>query len=126
MKTKQFAILTVIIGVLMGVPIVAHHAASSYDRDHPITLKGTVTEYRFSNPHVQIHFEVQNTEGLVERWIAESGPPQRLYRTGWTTKSLKPGDQITVTGLPMKDGRKQLSVRKLIAPNGQELGEGAE
>jgi hypothetical protein len=112
--------------LLVSSPLFAHHAAALYDRDHPITLKGNVTEYLFTNPHVQIHFDVKDENGNVVNWDAESAPPQRLYRAGWNTKTLKPGDEITVTGAPFKDGRKQLSVQKLTTPSGKELHDGAE
>jgi hypothetical protein len=62
----------------------------------------------------------------VEKWVALSGPPQRLYRAGWRADTLKPGDQITITGAPSKDGRKYMGVKKMIAPSGQVLTEGAE
>ena len=115
--------------LILGVaadPMRAHHAGSIYDREHHITLRGTVTEYVFTSPHVRIHFETRNSDGKIEGWIAESAPPQRLYRRGWTSKSLKAGDEITVTGAPMKDGSRLLNVRHLVGPTGQVLAEGAD
>jgi hypothetical protein len=127
MKTKLFGIVAAAAAFLtIPMPSSAHHAAALYDRDHPVTLKGTVTEYLFVNPHVQIHFEATDESGNVLKWVAESAPPQRLYRAGWNTKSMKPGDPIIVIGFPMKDGRKILSVKKLTTPSGQELTDGAE
>lgn len=104
----------------------AHHAGSSiYSRDH-ITLQGAVTEYVFTSPHVQIHFETKDENGKTEKWRALSAPPQRLYRTGWNMNTLKAGDPITVTGAPMKDGSKVLNIRRLVGPQGQLLREGAD
>jgi len=109
-------------------PLVAHHSATSYDREHPITLTGTVTEFQFTNPHGQLLFEVEvrDESGNVEKWTALSAPPQRLYRSGWNRNTLKPGDRITITGAPHKQGRKELGVVKLVGPTGQELILGAE
>ncbi len=112
--------------LVVSGPAFAHHAGSTYDSEHQVTVTGTVTEFLFVNPHAQVRFEVKDDKGEVTQWTAESAPPQRLYRAGWTRNSLKPGDLITVTGAPAKDGRKFMSVRKLVAPSGQVLGQGAE
>lgn len=104
----------------------AHHAQAVYDRENHVTLRGTVTEYVFASPHVQIHFETKDADGKTEKWTALSAPPQRLYRAGWNMNSLKPGDQITVTGAPRKDGLKVVNIRRLEGPRGQVLNEGAD
>jgi hypothetical protein len=124
MKMKLFAVvagLFLVSGVLW-----AHHAGSIYDRDNPVTFKGVVTEFQFTNPHVQVVFEVKNAAGQTEIWKAGSAPPQRLYRAGWNTKTLQPGDEITVTCAPAKDGSKVCSIRNLTGPGGKVLTQGAE
>ena len=127
MKSKRFVILAVGAGfLLLAGAAFAHHSAAIYDRDHIVTLTGTVTKFSFINPHVEISFTVTDDKGNVEEWIAESGPPNRLYRAGWTAKTLKPGDPIRVSGAPLKDGRKLLSIKKLTGGSGQTLGVGAE
>ena len=112
--------------LLVSGSMLAHHSATIYDRDHIVTLTGTVTEFSFVNPHVEIHFDVIDGNGNTEHWIAESGPPNKLYRAGWNAKTLKPGDRITVTGAPLKDGRKLLSIKKLEGASVPALGVGAE
>src|SRR5215472_15535127 len=110
--------------VLLSRPIFAHHAGTAYDPEHPITLSGTVTGFQLVSPHTQIHFDVKDEKGNVTSWVALSGPPQRMYRSGWKSDTVKAGDQIVVTGPPSKDGSKFLGVRK-IAVNGHVLtGEG--
>ena len=128
MKRKMLVVLTLAAGlVVMAGPMFAHHSgAGIYDRDHPVTVSGTVTEYVFINPHVQIHFDAKAEDGAVQSWTAESAAPQRLYRAGWTKDTLKPGDQVTVTGAPSKDNKRVLSIRKLVGPGGKVLSEGAE
>ena len=107
-------------------PMFAHHAGALYDSEHPVTLEGTVTKFAFINPHVQIHFQVKDENGNVVKWVAGSAPPQRMYRAGWNMKTLKPGDEITITCAPAKDGRKICSVRRVVGPNGKVLTQGAE
>ena len=127
MKNKGLFVLEAAVYLLLtAVPMFAHHAGGIYDRDHNLTFTGTVTEYHFTNPHVQIVFDVRDKDGNVESWTAESAPPQRLYRNGWKRNSLNPGDEITVTGAPAKDGKHLLSIRKLVGADGKVLTEGAE
>ena len=127
MRREPFTIWVVSLGLLLlATPMLAHHSGSMWDRQHHVTLKGTVTEVTFSNPHVQIHFKAKDDKGNPEQWIAESGPPQRLYRVGWNSKTIKMGDQITVTGAPSKDGRRIVNIRELVGPGGQTLYEGAD
>ncbi len=127
MSQRLFAALAGSVIILMiSSPLFAHHAGSLYDREHPVTLTGTVTKYLMINPHAQIHFEVQGEDGEVETWVAETAGPQRLLRVGWNKNTLKPGDKITVTGAQFKDGRKYLSIFKLEGGNAPVLTEGAE
>jgi uncharacterized protein DUF6152 len=123
---RLLTVLAVASGLLIASPMFAHHASSNYDREHPLTLTGTVTEFEFSNPHVLIHFDVKEADGSVSHWVAQSGPPKGLFKVGWNRESLKPGDSITVTGFPEKNGRKAMSVRNLKPPKGEDLTVGAE
>jgi hypothetical protein len=77
----------------------AHHSPAFWDKDHRITLIGSVSKVSFSNPHVRVHFSVKDEKGDIEEWTAQSAPPYRLRLVGWTSDTLKPGDRITVTGL---------------------------
>ena len=127
MRNKFIAAFVVAGGVLaLSGMLWAHHAGSIYDRDNPVTFKGTVTEFLFTNPHVQVVFEVKDASGQAAIWKAGSAPPQRLYRAGWNTKTLKPGDEITITCAPAKDGSKVCSVVNLVGPGGKNLTQGAE
>ena len=127
MKSKRLAILAAFVSLLVGSgPLVAHHSTAMYDMEHLVTFTATVTGFEFVNPHVLIHFEVRDESGNVEKWTALTAPPQRLYRAGWSTKTLRPGDQITITGAPHKDGRKEMGMAKLVGPSGQVLGLGVE
>ena len=89
------------------------------DRANVVTLQGTVTSFAWANPHVQIHFDVKDANGNVEKWTAESASVTRLSRSGWTRDTLKPGDQITVTGYRAKNGSQGLFLTALSSAHGQ-------
>lgn len=108
--------------VIAGAPLWAHHGNSAYDTNHPITLKGTVTEFAWTNPHVQIYFDVKNDKGEIVHWSCETFSPGKLVRSGWSKTAVKPGDQITVTLLPSKAGKPVGFLRKIQVAGGQELG----
>jgi hypothetical protein len=114
-----------VVFLLVSVPIFAHHGGAQYDTKNPVTLTGIVTEYMFTNPHVQIHIDVKDENGTVQKWIAETASPQRLFTFGWNAKSLKAGDKVTVTGAPLKDGQKIVTVIKVVGGNAPVLTQGA-
>jgi hypothetical protein len=107
--------------LLVSRPILAHHSMSIYDMSQTITLKATVENFDWSNPHVQIHFDVKDDKGNVEKWLAECPGPNRLSKTGWNKDSLKPQEEITITGNPTKDGSKSIRLGKVVLPSGEEL-----
>jgi Family of unknown function (DUF6152) len=86
------------------VPAFAHHGNAAYDQTKPVTLNGTVTEFDFVNPHVQIYFDVNQQNGKTVHWACETLSPGKLSRAGWTRGAIKPGDQITITLFEAKTG----------------------
>ena len=128
MRNRLFAGLAVA-AILLWVagPMLAHHAATNYDTEKLVTLQGTVTNFKFVNPHPHIYFQVKDEAGNAVDWIAESGgPPARWYNSGWRANALKPGDAITITGGLSKDGRKMMRIRNIVSPSGKEWTEGAQ
>lgn len=107
------------------IPAFAHHGGSEYDVNHPITLKGTVTQYLWANPHCQIYIDVKDDKGKVVNWVIETLAPAVMKRAGWNSLLMHTGDAITITLVPSKNGTPVGMVRKLILPNGQELGPGS-
>ncbi len=107
--------------LVVSVPAFAHHGASPYDTSKLVTMKGTVTDYQFINPHVEISVDVTNEKGVVENWIGEANSPNVLSRHGWDRNIIKKGDQITVIGNRGKNGSKTLRLQKVVLSNGQEL-----
>ena len=84
------------------MPLFAHHGYAAHDTDRKVTLKGTVTRWIWSNPHCMIQLDVSDDSGHVVHWIAETENPTTMSRSGWTDKSIKVGEQITVIVLPVK------------------------
>jgi hypothetical protein len=122
MRSKFLALAAVVAAVLMFAGLTfAHHGTAAYDTSNPLTVKGTVTEFRFINPHCQVYFDIKNDKGEVEHWQGELTAPNKLARAGWTKHSLNVGDQITVTGFVGKYGGHSLWIRKLIGPDGQSM-----
>jgi len=118
--SKLLAVWGVAVGLLvLSVPLFAHHSLANYDREKEITLTGTVTEFLLKNPHSYIVFEVKEADGTVVKWTAGSSSPMRLFRMGWKTTTLKPGDPITVTGGPHRGGKKEVWLNKLVGPGGE-------
>jgi hypothetical protein len=85
-------------------PMWAHHGNSAYDEAHWITISGAVTEFVWANPHCQIFLDVKDDKGAAVNWAIESQSPGILRRNNWTRTSVKPGDQITITLAPAKNG----------------------
>lgn len=103
-----------------GAP--AHHGNVAYDMTKMVTVKGTVTEYYFTNPHVQILIATKKEDGSVEKWRGELNSPNIVARvTGWNSKTFKPGDEVVLIGNRAKDGTNVLRLEKLLGPDGTEL-----
>jgi hypothetical protein len=107
--------------LLVSVPIFAHHGAASYDTSKMTTLKGTVTSVQWMNPHAEIEMDVNDAAGKSQKYTVESVSPLGLSRLGWTKNSVKPGDQITVTGNLSKNGTHILRLKMIVFPTGEEL-----
>jgi hypothetical protein len=105
----------------ISAPMFAHHGTAAYDTKNPITVKGTITDFQFVNPHVQLYFDIKNDKGEIEHWQGELTAPNKLARAGWTKRTLKPGDQITATGSAGKNGGHSIWINKLIGPTGESL-----
>ena len=89
---------------LVSVPLAAHHGQAAYDLTKKITLRGTVTNYVLVNPHSIFSFDAADDQGKVKNWTMELSTPLMLMRIGWTKTILKPGDAVTVTFSPAKNG----------------------
>lgn len=122
LRAISFVVFLVVGGLLVdSVPLFAHHGYASYDTDKKVVLKGTVTRWIWSNPHCLVQLDVTDDSGHVVHWVAESENPSTLTRIGWTEKSLKAGDQITLTALPVKSGNPVGRIIEIVLSNGERL-----
>ncbi|MBZ5659271.1 MAG: hypothetical protein LAO08_02595 [Acidobacteriia bacterium] len=122
MKNKRMNLFVAGIGILaISFPAFAHHGRAGYDSAKFATVKGTVAAVEFVNPHVLVQLNVKGSSGSVEKWLVEGTSPNMLVREGWARNTVKPGDEITATGHPAKDGARAMRIEKLVLSNGQEL-----
>jgi len=118
------ALSSLALAALLGSAVVAaHHSfAVFFDDTKTIAITGSVTEFRFSNPHAIIALEVKNKSGMVEEWKAETNAVTLLKRRGWTKDSLKAGEVVTVDGWPSRDGANYMRMRTIKKADGTVLG----
>jgi hypothetical protein len=84
-------------------------------------LKASVTEFKWTNPHVYILFDAPDQKGSTDHWSCESINPGMLSKQGWTRRTLNYGDKVTIIGFPAKSGSKVMLLEKLILADGKEL-----
>jgi hypothetical protein len=109
---------------LSAFPLFAHHGNAAYDNAGKVTMKGTVTEWIWANPHCWLKFDVKDDKGTVVHWVAEDSAPASIVNLGFTKQSFKPGDEITVTMITSKNGQPIGRVQQVVLPNGKILSEG--
>jgi hypothetical protein len=100
---------------------VAHHSYSAFDITKEKVISGTIKKFDWSNPHTWAWLDVANEAGVVETWGVEGMSPNYLARRGWSRTTLKPGDKLTITIRPMKDGEKGGMWVTAKRPNGEIL-----
>ena len=122
MVRRTSAWLVLVLGVA-ATPAFAHHSFAVYFDDQTIIeVTGTVTDFRFTNPHAVISFSVKNKQGQIEPWRAETNAVTLLRRRGWTKDSLTLGEVITVEGWQSRDGSHYMRMRTVKRANGTVLG----
>jgi hypothetical protein len=93
------------IAVAMSViPVFGHHSFAMFDQEHPIDLVGVVKDWKYTAPHAFIILEVKEADGTSQVWSLEGGAPSGLIRDGWTSKTLKPGDELQLKVDPLRSG----------------------
>jgi hypothetical protein len=121
-RTKWNSILCMA-AFLVAIPAVvsAHHAWGGYDMNNLTTIKGTVTQFDWGNPHVWISLDVRDDKSNIEKWNAGGPSPSRMANKGWDKYTLKPGDEITAIGHRISDGTYYLRLEKVVLADGREL-----
>lgn len=117
--------LTFAAAMLAVAPVVAHHGAGVFEPEKKVTVAGTVTDFQFVNPHVLIYWTLKAGDGKEVQWGGELTSPNRLARMGgavkWHQSLLKPGDSITVTGHPARNGAPMMDITKIVDAAGAVL-----
>jgi hypothetical protein len=111
-------------GLVLGFGGVAaaHHSNAAYDADHPQTMEGTVKQVNWTNPHITFVIERDAKAGEpAATWVLEVSSPGVLTRSGWTKRSLQPGDHAVFRYLPLRDGNPGGFLQKVTLPSGQDL-----
>ena len=118
---KMFLGALVLLTSLFAAPsaLDAHHGAATFDITAETTLKGTVTEWLWFNPHCFLKFDVKDESGKVTNWAVESGNPTDMTKRGWSRVSFKPGDEVSVTLQPSKSGQPVGRIMAVTVANGK-------
>ena len=121
---RQFCtlfVLATLLSITSG-SLFAHHGNAAFDAGKKVTLKGTVTEWVWANPHCWLKFDVKDDKSNVVHWVAETNNAPDMIERGWSMHSFKTGDDVTVTVEPVKNGNPVGRVLSVVLPNGQTLG----
>ena len=113
-------VIVILALVSVAIPVSAHHSwPVSYSQ--LVTVKGTVTEFMWANPHPMITVEVRTANGGTEKWLIGGPAINRMEANGWTKDTVKPGDTITGIGYQFADGQKIVRMERAILPDGKEI-----
>lgn len=122
MRTKPNRLIAICLGLIaVSIPAVAHHGAAAYDVGKKITVKATITEWFWANPHCFLKFDAKDDKGNVQHWATETSNPADMVNLGWSKDTFKPGDEVTVTFTPVKNGNPVGRVEQVVLANGQTL-----
>ena len=119
---NKFGIVALMVGFAgLSVPLFAHHGAASFDSGKMVTVKGTVTEYVWSNPHVLVKVDAKDDSGNIAHWVLEAWNPVTQTGRGWTKNTFKAGDDVSLDINPAKNGQPVGEIRGRIVINGTEF-----
>ncbi len=126
MRKTLVTMFAMAVGVLfVSGPLLAHHANAVFDVGKRVTVKGTVTEWFWANPHCLLRFDVKDDNGQVVHWVAETQAPPNMIPFGWSKQSFASGDEVTVTLEPVKNGAPLGRILQALLPGGKTLVAGA-
>jgi hypothetical protein len=115
------AVLPLILATCATAVVAAHHSTSEFDYTQQVTIKGTVKELQWTNPHSYIQLLVDGDGGRKVQWSVEIGSPSLNINMGWRKSSVKAGDVVTMNIAPARSGKPYGTLRVLTFANGQKL-----
>ena len=118
---KRLAAIAVAGVLLAGGSLLAHHSTAMYDMANPVTVKGAVKRFEWTNPHAFIYLDVTDEKGNVVEWEVEMMSLNHLRSYGWTSRTVKPGETITATGSPARSGAPSMIANRMKLPDGREI-----
>ena len=122
MKYTLMTALGIALVLLLGsIPVSAHHGAAQFDVGKRVTVKGTVTEWFWANPHCFLQFDVKDDSGQSVHYVAELQSGPNILPDGFTKQTFKVGDEVTVTLEPVKNGKPMGRLLTVVLPNGGTL-----
>src|ERR1700730_10398527 len=122
MRKSAISVFVVAFGFLsVSLPLLAHHGSAVFDTSKTLTMKGSVTEWDWSNPHCLLQFDVKNESGQSVHWIAETQNPANMVYAGFGKASFKSGGEVTVTLMPTKNGLPYGRIKQVVLANGKTL-----
>ena len=120
------AVILLAVGVLSVTTAWAHHSFAAYEPSKQIKLVGVVTEFKWTNPHVYIQLDAQeSTGGETKRWLIECASTSILNRAGWRFNLIKAGDKVTVIVAPLRNGEPAALLKQMTLADGTKFGNGA-
>ena len=122
MRARLLGVVLAAAGLLVAAaPSFAHHGTASFDTTRDLTLKGTVTDWIWANPHCFLKFDAKDETGTVRNWAVEVSNPTDMTKRGWARMSFKAGDQVTVSLQPVKNGAPIGRLKTVWLANGSAL-----
>ena len=113
-------------GLVLSAPVGAHHSFAPYESTLQVKMVGTVTAFKWANPHVYFEIDVPDgTSGATKHWLIECASTSILNRAGWKFNMLKPGDRVTVIVSPLRNGEPAALLKQLMLADGKKYGNGA-
>ena len=114
------ALVSLLLLVVGAAPLAAHHSWP-VNNTQLVTVKGTVMDFAWENPHPMIRLEVRTDDGKVETWMVGGPAINRMEANGWTRTTVKKGDVITGTGYQFSDGQKIIRLERIVMADGKEM-----